>query len=133
MACVSTHDLPPLAGWGEGKDIAERRALGLAPDDAEVVRDAERAALVDALSHEGLDRSGGIVAPAHAFVARAPSALMLVQADDLAGATVGVNLPGTDMERPNWRRRLAPDVSALLETETATSVLDAVRAARPPD
>ena len=30
----------------------------------------------------------------------------MVQAEDLAGLRVGVNLPGTDQERPNWRLRL---------------------------
>ena len=36
IACVSTHDLPTLAGWWSGADIAERLALGLLNlDDAE--------------------------------------------------------------------------------------------------
>ena len=30
--CVATHDLPPLAGWWEGKDLSEAAALGLLPD-----------------------------------------------------------------------------------------------------
>ena len=28
VACVSTHDLPTLAGWWQGAEIKERRAIG---------------------------------------------------------------------------------------------------------
>ena len=44
-ACVSTHDLPTLAGWWEGADIAERLALGLEDAaSAEAARAARAAA-----------------------------------------------------------------------------------------
>jgi hypothetical protein len=32
---------------------------------------------------------------------------MAAAGDDLAGEALAVNLPGTDRERPNWRRRMA--------------------------
>jgi 4-alpha-glucanotransferase len=54
--------------------------------------------------------------------------LALVQADDLAGELVAVNLPGTDKERPNWRRRLDPDVSVLCRTLLAQTILAALQA-----
>ena len=41
---------------------------------------------------------------------------MLIQADDLAGETMMLNLPGTDRERPNWRRRIAVETDALWAT-----------------
>jgi 4-alpha-glucanotransferase len=43
----------------------------------------------------------------HALVAATPCVLALAQLDDLAGEALAVNLPGTDRERPNWRRRMA--------------------------
>ena len=53
-ACVSTHDLPTLAGWWSGADIAEKRALGLLVDpDAEPERAAEKASLVAQLQIRG--------------------------------------------------------------------------------
>src|ERR1019366_4144091 len=116
VACVTTHDLPPLAGWWEGADIRERTALGLlqARSRAEDGRATERTALVTALVDEGClvwsdagDPSvDEVMAGAHEFVAATRGDLVLVQADDLAGMRVGVNLPGTDTERPNWRLRL---------------------------
>ena len=55
---------------------------------------------------------------------------MLVQADDLAGETMAVNLPGVDRERPNWRRRLAVDVDALWHTEAAVQTIADLAPAR---
>jgi glycogen operon protein len=140
IACVSTHDLPPLAGWWEGADVHERLALGLLHDsrDAEAERSAERAALIDALAGEGsLSRPDAgeppvatVIAAAHEFVAATPCDLVLAQAEDLAGMRVGVNLPGTDAERPNWRLRLPVPVEALLTGEAAQSILGPVRAGR---
>jgi len=137
VACVTTHDLPPLAGWWEGADIAERAALGLLrPEtDAAAERAGGRAALAEALVGEGClapPAAAGppvaeVVASAHAFVAATPADLMLVQADDLAGMRSGVNLPGTDTERANWRRRLPTPVEALLTGEAAQTILRAVR------
>jgi glycogen operon protein len=123
-ACVSTHDLPPLAGWWDGADLDEREQLGLLAADARAARAADRAAL-------GLGDgpfTPEIAAAIHARVAATPCALMLVQADDLAGERIGTNLPGTDAERPNWRRRHAVTVDRLLETPTARAVLAAVAA-----
>jgi glycogen debranching enzyme GlgX len=136
-ACVSTHDLPTLAGWWNGADIAEKRALSLLDDpNAEQARATEKADLIGLLRAEALltdevDPSApmpmAFAAAVHAFVAATPSLLALVQADDLAGETVAVNLPGTDKERPNWRRRLDVDVEELLRLPLAGAILAAMR------
>ena len=60
----------------------------------------------------------------HRYACASPSALVLIQADDLAGETMMLNLPGTDRERPNWRRKLAVETDALWATpvgETAAA------------
>ena len=138
VACVTTHDLPPLAGWWDGADLAERAALGLIPDlaQAEAERTEERAALVDALVSDGcLARSGSeplqtdrVITGAHEFIAATPADLVMIQAEDLAGLRVGVNLPGTDQERPNWRLRLPLPVDALLSGPAGQALLEPMRA-----
>ena len=60
-----------------------------------------------------------------------PSVLALAQVDDLAGEEIGVNLPGTDMERPNWRRHVSLPVERLFEGYLAQCILAALRAERP--
>ena len=122
-----------LAGWWQGSDIDERAALGLLEGPAEAAerqaRAAEKAELLALLQAEGL-AGDDLVAAVHALLARTPCRLVLWQADDLAGEVVGVNLPGTDRERPNWRRRLRVTVEGLLK-EGQGSALDPPRAERP--
>jgi glycogen operon protein len=143
LACVSTHDLPPFAGWWDGVDIAERLDLRLTrPDDAErahAERLAEKAALLRALEAAGLIAPGHdaartpaseVMAAAHAFIAATPSFLALAQVEDLAGDRVAVNLPGTDMERPNWRRRLAAPLAEVMASKAGQTILSAMRAER---
>jgi glycogen operon protein len=133
-ACVATHDLPTLAGFWEGADLAERTQLGLPADEA--ARAADKAALLAALREAGLwdgpaePMQDALAAAIHAFVAATPSSLLLVQAEDLAGARIAVNLPGTDRERPNWRARLPAPVAALLATPRAQAILAAIAARR---
>jgi glycogen operon protein len=101
-------------------------------------RDAERTALVEALAAEGSliqpetgePSVNAVVASAYEFAAATSCDLALVQADDLAGMRTGVNLPGTDTERPNWRLRLPIPVETLLSGVTAQTILDRVRGKR---
>ena len=121
VACAATHDIATLNGWWQGNDIDERAALGLLDAGAEAAersgREAEKAELLALLDAEGLAIAprDDLVAAVHALLLRTPCRLVLMQADDLAGEVVGVNLPGTDLERPNWRRRLGVDVAGMLK------------------
>jgi 4-alpha-glucanotransferase len=63
-------------------------------------------------------------------VAGSNAELALVQADDLAIETLAVNLPGTDKERPNWRRKLRVPVQSLFALPSAKIILDEVRRQR---
>jgi 4-alpha-glucanotransferase len=126
-ASAATHDLATLEGFWLGRDIAWRRQLGLYPDaNAEMTEATERARdrylLLDALVGEGLLAAGDLgqfltqageplyqAALGDAiqrYLARSHARLMLVQIEDLVGATEQANLPGTTDAHPNWRRRL---------------------------
>jgi (1->4)-alpha-D-glucan 1-alpha-D-glucosylmutase len=115
LVAAGTHDLPSLAMWWSGGDIDLRERLGLWPNEA--MREAEldqrrhaRAALTDALRQEGLldgeTPAGAPVEAIHAFLARTPCKLLMVQLEDVLDLPVQVNLPGTVEEHPNWRQRL---------------------------
>jgi glycogen operon protein len=142
-ACVSTHDLPPVAGWWTAADIAERLALGLIdPAEAQSARAERREAraqLLAALARAGLIEADldaataltpELVAAIHAYIAMTPSVLAVAQAEDLAGEREAVNLPGTDRERPNWRRRISPPIEDLFDTPAAKLILHAMGAER---
>ena len=128
VACVSTHDLPTLAGWRKGADIAERGELGqmdaVQSGRAMLERAEEVAELARALGGEP------DAAAVHGFVASAPSCLVMAQIDELAGEEVAVNLPGTDRERPNWRRRVHVPVPELLGSAPARAILARLRPGR---
>jgi glycogen operon protein len=143
IACVATHDLPTLAGWWLGADIAERLGLGLAGlEDAQAQlaeRASEKRALKAALVGLGLvgeeadlaaPMSDDFAAAVHAFLAGAGSLLASAQLDDLAGERTAANLPGTDRERPNWRHRCALDVETLFSAPRAREILAALAAQR---
>ena len=124
VACVSTHDLPTLAGWWKGADIEEREAIGLVTAEGAQAewrsRAEDKRALVAAIDQAGLpapepESPQPPMHAVHAFIGQARCALTLVQADDLAGETVALNVPGTDRERPNWRRRVGVKAAELWE------------------
>ena len=82
---------------------------------------------------EAVDPSGpmttALAAAVHALIAATPAMLALVQADDLAGEMLAINLPGTVRERDNWRRRLRGDIASLFETDLGRAIVAAVLAA----
>jgi len=143
-ACVSTHDLPTVAGWWAGSDIEEKHRLGLIADadvmPARAERLADRYALVAALGEAGVApetpvdpaaaHTPAVTAAIHRYACASPSALVLIQADDLAGETVMLNLPGTDRERPNWRRRVGVEVGDLWTTPAAAAAITDLAARR---
>jgi glycogen debranching enzyme len=133
LACLASHDLPTFLGWRAGRDIEIAQAIGQLDDAQVAARKAERAeeeALLDArVGHVGGD-SVAASAATHGFVAQTPCRIMLVQADDLAGETDPLNVPGTDREWPNWRRRVQVPVERLAEGALAQAIIDAVKQER---
>ncbi|MCW6508711.1 glycogen debranching protein GlgX [Lichenifustis flavocetrariae] len=135
VACVATHDIAPLAGWWRGLDITERKAIGqLTPEDAQratAERTKDRVRLAEAVGQPELaegDDFPALSRAVHAFVAEAPSMLVVTQAEDLVGEEEGVNLPGTDRERPNWRRRLSADTKEIFNrARTEGTLLQSVK------
>ncbi len=148
LVSATTHDLPTVAGWWLGVDFAERDALGLFPtpelrERLLAERERDRHALLRALAHAGLLPEGAddpaacsrpltpdLLLAIHARLARAPSAVMLVQLEDVVGQVGQVNVPGTVDERPNWRHRLPLTLSALARDPHFVALAGAMRAER---
>jgi 4-alpha-glucanotransferase len=148
LASVSaaTHDLATLRGFWDGDDIAAKAKLGLfkSPDEesrARSGRSADKRLLLQALADESLlpdgvspsdsDRlpwTAELALAVHAYLARSPSLLFLVQLDDLAGEAHQANLPGSTTQYPNWRRRQARMLDELF-TDSATQTQIATIAA----
>lgn len=124
VATTTTHDLPTIAGWWSGNDIAWRARLGqLGPDETEAglmaMRGVERGALWQAMCEAGVARGAeppvddAPVETVLRWLHRAATPLRLVPVEDLLALREQPNLPGTVSGHPNWQRRLDADVRGL--------------------
>lgn len=139
-AMTSTHDLPTVAGWWRGRDIAWRQHLGLLPDPdtAKEERARDRATLWQAFRASGAatgnpprPEAGASAADAAcAHVARTASTLALFPLEDLLACEEQPNLPGTLNEHPNWRRRLDGPAAALFDAPAVAARLALVATRR---
>ena len=145
---VSTHDLATLAGFWNGEDLNAKAQIGLFKNAEEEAtahswRREDKRQLLNALAEEDLlpadvsptdaDQlvwNAAMTAAVHAYLARSPSRLMMVQLDDLVGQTHQANLPGSVTEYPNWRRRLGTALEDLGADPAFVSALAAIGAAR---
>lgn len=110
LATVTTHDLPPTAGYLAGEHVDLRERLGLLTGDALDVRRAARAerdAMVGVLRERGLvgdaPTERELVEALHRYLQATPAVLLGVSLADAVGERRAQNQPGTDQEYPNWR------------------------------
>lgn len=111
LAAVNTHDLPPTAGYLAGIQTTLRDELGLLVEDVESVRAKDRLELEQVtarLREYGLVEAATptereLVEALHAYVAKAPSQLVVASLVDAVGDRRPQNLPGTYKQYPNWR------------------------------
>lgn len=146
IATITTHDLPTLRGYWEGRDLELRDRLQLYPNDEirrhvreERVRD--RAQLLAALAAAGLAPAAPTSpdgpytdALAHAtqlYLGRSAAALAVLQAEDLIGMTDPVNVPGTRDEHANWQRKMTATIDEIFTRDTARALFADMRRARP--
>jgi len=127
LSAVTTHDLPPTAGYLAGEHVRLRDALGLLtrPADEELASDrVQQQAWMSELRRVGLlDDSDGpdvgdagaagdfgdvedvdaVVLALHRYLGRTPSRLLTLSLADAVGEVRTQNQPGTTDEYPNWR------------------------------
>jgi 4-alpha-glucanotransferase len=130
LVASTTHDLPTIAGFWTGRDIEARRAAGLADEHGYHSqledRRREKQRMLDLLHAEGLvpgsysrnaaeipDLDGTLHSAVIGFLAQTPSALLLLNQEDLTKETEQQNLPGSTAQYPNWRRKMKWEVEEL--------------------
>jgi 4-alpha-glucanotransferase len=134
-AMTTTHDLPTVAGWWQGRDIDWREKLDPATDRqaADAERAQDRALLWQAMCGSGAAQgeapdatnSAPAVDAAIAHVSASACDLMILPIEDVLGLAEQPNLPNTTDEHPNWRRRLPGPASELLSGPKAQQRLAA--------
>lgn len=127
LASVTTHDLPPTAGYLQFEHVKLREELNLLTGPVEEFQasaTAERQAMLDRLVESELitpeiaadvdDHIQEIVEAMHKMLLHSPSVLLQAALVDGVGETRAQNQPGTSSEYCNWRVPLAgPDHKAV--------------------
>lgn len=152
LASVTTHDLPPTAGYLAGDHVRLRDRLGLLtrtlPEELAADR-SERTGWIDELHRRGAltdavaaaltadvdpgeptattDQVEATVLALHRYLTWTPARMLAVSLSDLVGDRRTQNQPGTTDEYPNWRVPLTgPDGRPV----SLQDVLTSERAAR---
>ena len=146
LSTVTTHDLPPSAGYLSLEHVAIREQLGLLTRPVEEERAHEEASIArlrDACIARGLLVPGAgidaVVEALHRWMALTPSRMLAVALADVVGDLRAVNQPGTNDEYPNWRVPLAgPDgrpvsLEDVRESDLAPVLFAALRGIPTPD
>jgi 4-alpha-glucanotransferase len=128
LSSVTTHDLPPTAGYLALEHVAIRERLGLLTRTVAEEREAELGAIGhvrSALVRRGLLQPEAtpedFVVALHGWLAETPSRMIVVGLADLVGDRRAVNQPGTLDEYPNWRVPLTDATGRQVRLEDVTS------------
>ena len=110
LATVTTHDLPPTAGYLAGEHVELRHRLGLLTRDLEEeleVDAADRATVLELLRSRSLLPDGATeqqtVEALHRLLTWTPCRLLGVSLPDATGDHRTQNQPGTSTQYPNWK------------------------------
>jgi glycogen operon protein len=127
VSCLGSHDLPTFEAWQRAAHLTLDQRLGRSLDvDADRrAYESDRQQLAKLLGTEG-----DMTIAVHDFLARGGSALALVQVDDLLQEVDQLNVPGTDRQYPNWRRRHSRAIGDVARSPVAHVILEHMRASR---
>ena len=130
LASVTTHDMPPTAGYLAFEHVKLREQLHLLTDSVETFQEAataERNAMMKMLLDGGwISKEAAedvenhvqeIVEAMHAIMLTSPSLLLQVALVDAVGERRSQNQPGTSTEYPNWRIPLADAEGRVVHTD----------------
>ncbi|MGE8350832.1 MAG: 4-alpha-glucanotransferase, partial [Pseudomonas protegens] len=140
LATTSTHDLPTLNGWWQGRDIDWNLRLGMVDEQGarqwREHRQRERDGLRQALArdpqnfHQEAHEADQVLDASVRFLGHTRAPLVLLPLEDALGIDEQANLPGTLDSHPNWRRRLASASRRLLDDSDAARRLELLACAR---
>jgi 4-alpha-glucanotransferase len=145
LATVTTHDMPTLRSYWEGRDIELRRRLNLYPSvevESDIVREREhdRELLLGALHEQGLKPAqpatpfdpftAELAHALHLYLARSATTLVALQIEDLLGEVLPVNVPGTDREYPNWQRKVSAELEEMAARADLAACFEEIRLVR---
>jgi 4-alpha-glucanotransferase len=152
VASLNTHDMPPFSAFLDGNDIDDRLVLGFLDAKTALKERKNRVKLKRALAkflsvaavHDRqkphnrkspavIDRrysKAAIFKAVTRFLADSMANIVLVNVEDLWQEVLPQNVPSTNNERPNWRRRIQPGIEEMRGMAGSVKVLSDVFADR---
>lgn len=147
MTTLSTHDLPTINGYWRGYDFELGQKFGVYPnphilDILKRDRINAKAKILQRLTEQGIAPEKGIdetlsskvskkfVHQLQTYTANVSSGLFGLQPEDWLDMTEPVNIPGTSMQYPNWRRKLTYTVNEIFADKDVQGLLKQVNACR---
>ncbi len=145
LAATTTHDLPTLAGYWQGEDIALKTRFHLYPQAQmaaadTLARERDRALLLEALATEGLIPEEDLPRLAASpelppevrwgvleYLGRSRAALLEVRLEEVFGLLAQQNLPGTLDEHPNWRQKFPFNLEEMRRSPEAAELAARLR------
>lgn len=137
ISSITTHDLPTLSGFLDGRDILDRERLGLIkPEEAAKAsadRKEDREKFIRMLINGGYLRDENshsffeILAASHRAIGSAGSAIDLASLHDLTADDAAPNMPGTVDEYPCWALRYKMSLEAIVQSDDIRKLLLAFR------
>ncbi|MFI3246295.1 MAG: 4-alpha-glucanotransferase [Ferrimonas sp.] len=118
LMMLANHDVAPLAGWWQQRDLALRLDLGLLNtsefESEQQLRTQHKRALLDYIGFASEQQDEALkqawrsawLERLMAKLAAGNARFIGIQLDDVIAETEPVNLPGTWQEYPNWQRRM---------------------------
>jgi 4-alpha-glucanotransferase len=120
LAALSTHDLPTAAGLWSGADVAACLERGIPTDEAGWEGIRRRWADATGLTHDAPIEE--VIERIYAYLAQAPSAVMVASLNDALAVEERPNMPGTISEWPNWSIGLPRSIEDLESASLPKSI-----------
>ena len=148
LIASGTHDLPTFSAFWKGLDLILMRQLDLLTEAGfkkeKEKRYQERQQLVDLFKNQQFDLPEqisqeeweGTVLPdwfiplTYQFLGRSKSCLLLARLEDMLLQEEQINLPGTFLEYPNWRFKLAQILDNMLSDQRILRICEILNAER---
>ncbi|OHU85397.1 MULTISPECIES: 4-alpha-glucanotransferase [Pseudoalteromonas] len=125
LLMVANHDVPPFVAWWQGDDLLLRVEYQLLEENEleseRLKRENEKHKLLSWLADAGVShldinsRAFDVYERLMLALSHCPTQMLCMQLDDLDEQTLPVNIPGTYLEYPNWRRRLSRSTGEIFE------------------
>lgn len=132
VASINTHDTPTFAGFWEGKDIDYLIELGLydeeRAEEERTNREQQKEALVMWLKESRLlaekdSDLKSVLQACYGYLAKSDAQTVLVNLEDLWLETEPQNVPGTHLERPNWRGKAKLSMEEIKQSSSVNEML----------